>query len=112
MWASDDPDHDTVEDPRGAGDHVEMAVRHGVVRAGTDGGDHSASKIVMRACPYLRLVRSVSGSSGPTRAAVSTTARPSDPGTAGRERGGRCWGAGKISAWGAAQPGSERPGRP
>src|SRR2546423_567625 len=42
MWTPYDPDHHTVEDPRRAGDHIEMAVRHGVVGAGTDGGDHSA----------------------------------------------------------------------
>ena len=40
---ADDADDDAVEDARCAADHVEMPVRHGVVRAGTDRSDHDAS---------------------------------------------------------------------
>ena len=40
---SHDSDHDTVEDPCCTADHVEVSVRDGVVRAGADRGDHSAS---------------------------------------------------------------------
>src|SRR6266404_4052799 len=73
---------DTVEDPRRARDHVDVTVRHRVVRAGADRGDHF-SYTVTRVCPYLRLVRSVSGSSGCVRASVSTTTTPSSASTAG-----------------------------
>ena len=43
-----------------------------------------ASYTVIRAAPYLRLVRCGSGSSGSTRASVSTTTTPSSASTAGR----------------------------
>src|SRR5258706_6231296 len=87
----DDADDHAVEDVRRAPDHVEVAVRHGVVRAGADGGDHDASNTVTRACPYLRLVRSVNGRSGSTRAPVSTTSTPFSARTAGRWRAS--WGS-------------------
>src|SRR5437867_6287925 len=78
-------DDDAVEDAGGARDHVDVAVRHRVVGARADGRDHSApSNSVMRAWPYLRLVRCVSGSSGSTRASVSTTTTPSAARTDGR----------------------------
>src|SRR4051794_60691 len=68
---ADDADDDPVEDPRGALDHVDVPVRDGVVRAGVDGGDQCAKR-VMRAAPYLREVRTSSPSiSGCVRAPVS-----------------------------------------
>src|SRR5262249_40746051 len=38
---ADDARDDAVEDLRGAGDHVDVPVRHGVVRPGADGGDQA-----------------------------------------------------------------------
>src|SRR6185437_17492 len=71
---ADDADDDAVEDAGRARDHVDVAVRHRVVRARADRGDHSAaSYTVIRTEPYFRLVRSASGSAGSTRASVSTT---------------------------------------
>ena len=82
---ADDADDDAVEDAGGARDHVDVTVRHGVVRAWADRGDHSgAPYTVMRAWPYLRLVRCLSGSSGSMRTSVSTTSTPSSASTAGR----------------------------
>src|SRR5581483_4674200 len=66
---ADDPDDDAVEDLRRARDHVDVAVRHGVVGAWADGSDHG-SKSVRRAEPYLREVRTVRPSTrGSSRAA-------------------------------------------
>src|SRR5262249_16458058 len=60
----DDADDDAVEDARGAGDHVDGPVRHGVGRPGVDGSD-DRSNSVRRADPYLRDVRtSRPGTSG------------------------------------------------
>ncbi len=47
---ADDADDDAVEDPGRAGDHLDVPVRDGVVRAGADGGDHRCMS-VMRAEP-------------------------------------------------------------
>src|SRR4051794_20021175 len=80
---ADDADDDPVEDAGRAGDHVDVAVRHWVVRAWADRGDH-ASYTVIRAEPYLRDVRSVSGSAGCTRASVSTTTTASSERRRGR----------------------------
>ena len=51
LRVADDADDDAVEDLGGASDHVDVPVRDGVVRAGVDRGDHSASKSVRRAEP-------------------------------------------------------------
>ena len=95
---ADDADDDAVEDPGRARDHVDVAVRDGVVRAGADRRDHaSASKSVTRACPYFRDVRRGSGSSGSIRASVSTTSeavRGEDGGQIARELG---WMSGYMS---------------
>src|SRR5205807_2212369 len=72
MRVADDADDDAVEDPGRARDHVEVPVRHRVVGAGTDRRDHSCANTVTRVRPYLRLLRTTSGSSGSVRAAVST----------------------------------------
>src|SRR5438876_6640317 len=58
-------DHDPVEDPSRTRDHVDVAVRDRVVAPGRNRRDHcGASKSVTRVWPYLRLVRTASGSSG------------------------------------------------
>ena len=65
-----DADDEAVEDPCGAANHVDVAVRHRVVRAGADGGDHCSNR-VRRAEPYLREVRTSRPSiAGSVRAAV------------------------------------------
>ena len=64
---ADDADDDPVEDRGGARDDVEVAERDRVVAPGADRGAevaHACSKSVRRAEPYVRLVRSASGSSG------------------------------------------------
>src|SRR5581483_11195987 len=67
---ADDADDDAVEDARGAGDDVDVPVRHRVVGAGADGGDQFSNS-VSRAEPYLRDVRTVRPSiSGSVRAEV------------------------------------------
>ncbi len=48
---ADDADDDAVEDAGRALDHVQVAVRDGVVAAGTDRGRHSCSNSVRRAEP-------------------------------------------------------------
>src|SRR5215213_3994312 len=81
---ADDADDDAVEDPRRARDHVDVPVRDRVVRAGVDGGDQRAKR-VMRAAPYLREVRISSPSiSGCVRAPLSYTTRPSSVTIRGR----------------------------
>src|SRR2546423_14103128 len=85
-------DDDAVEEPGRARDHVDVAVRDGVVRAGRDRRDHGAtSKSVTRVWPYFRLVRTGSGSSGSVRASVSTTRKPSAVRSRGRWRARRGW---------------------
>src|SRR5262249_38036254 len=85
-----DADDDAVEDPGRAREEVDVAVRDRVVRAGRDGGDHcGASKSVTRVWPYLRLVRTGSGSSGSVRASVSRTRSPSAAMSGGRWRASR-----------------------
>src|SRR5579884_148197 len=84
--------HDAVEDPGRARDHVDVAVRDGVVRAGSDCGDHGcASNSVTRVWPYLRLVRTGNGSSGSVLASVSTTSRPPGASSGGRWCARRGW---------------------
>ena len=80
---ADDADDDSVEDAGGARDHVHVTVCHRVVRAGADRGDH-ASYTVIRAEPYLRDVRSSSGSCGCVFASVSTTTTASSARRRGR----------------------------
>jgi hypothetical protein len=81
-WDTDDSDDDAVEDARRARDHVDVPVRHRVVGAGADRGDHPYT--VMRAAPYLRDVRCSSGRAGSTRASVSRTTTPSSASRTGR----------------------------
>ena len=50
LRAADDADDDAVEDARRARDHVDVAVRDGVVGAGADRGDHGSNS-VSRAAP-------------------------------------------------------------
>src|SRR5262249_54487515 len=72
--------HDNaVEDTRGARDHIDVTVRHGVIGPGIDGGDHVLSNSVRRADPYLREVRTSrpGTSGGSSRPADSKTRRPS-----------------------------------
>ena len=45
LGIADHADDDAVEDPGGARDHVDVAVRDGVVGAGADGGDHSSNSV-------------------------------------------------------------------
>src|SRR5581483_6985501 len=80
---ADDADDHAVEDPRCARDHVHVAVRHRVVRARTDRGDH-LPYTVTRVWPYFLLVRFSSGSPGSVRTSVSSTSTPSSPRTPGR----------------------------
>ena len=51
LGIADDPDDDAVEDLGRALDHVDVPVRDGVLVAGVDRGDHSASKSVSRVEP-------------------------------------------------------------
>src|SRR3954452_3523815 len=51
---ADDADDDTVEDLRGPADHIDVAVRDGVVRAGADGGDKGTNKAKWFAADRLR----------------------------------------------------------
>src|SRR5581483_10613556 len=79
---ADDADDDPVEDPGCARDHVDVSVRHRVVRARANRGDHPYT--VTRVWPYFRLVRSGIGSAGCTRASVSTTTAAASARTPGR----------------------------
>src|SRR5579864_742894 len=62
---ADNADDEAVEDAGGPRDHVDVPVRHWVVRARTDSSDQ-CSYTVTRACPYFRLVRCSSGNWGST----------------------------------------------
>src|SRR5262249_9331620 len=81
----DDADDDAVEDSRRAFDHVDVTERHRVVRTWADRGDQCPNSVT-RALPYLREVRSSSGSFGSMRALVSKTSSPSSARTSGRYR--------------------------
>src|SRR5919109_2185058 len=97
VWTAHDADDDAVEDARGAGDHVDMAVRDGIVRARTNRSIHSSrpssatpeerescSNTVTRVEPYLRVVRTAKpGNAGSDFAAVSNTSNPLSASTRG-----------------------------
>ena len=90
---ANDADDDRVEDRGRAADHVDVAQGDGVERAGVDCDDRAALghgslgcvKTESRAEPYRRVVTRSSGSSGSTRASVSTTTRPEAASTAGND---------------------------
>ena len=88
---ADDADDDAVEDARRARDHVDVPVRHRVVRAGADRGDHARLEDRdARGAVLAATCAAAAAARARLRASVSTTTTPSAR-EQGRQIAGELW---------------------